>query len=168
MTIMKLKKKKNSWCYPEYWKIKLFLVHWWFLLFMRSSEWIRMNVKISFWEGCLSWQIFFFPFGGGGGWGSFSEASDIFGIHILWRAHLNHRPQHMAGRQVIRNREDKIGFWNFLPSWYTFRTFCLRSQFFLVQNQIVEIQYFHIILREMSNSTWIQQTRKKALNLSDH
>lgn len=85
----------------------------------------------------------------------------IFGIRILWRAHLNHRPQHMAGRQLIRNREDKTGLWNFLPSWYTFRTFCLRSQFFLVQNQIAEIQYFYIILREKSDSTWIQQTGEK-------
>lgn len=86
-----------------------------------------MNVKFPCGNVLLITAIFFFLLVEGVDEEVFLKQAIIFGIHILWRAHLNHRPQHMAGRQVIRNREDKIGFWNFLPSWYTFRTFCLRS-----------------------------------------
>lgn len=75
-------------------------------------------------------------------------------------------PYHMAGRQVIRNREEKIGFRNFLPSWYTFRTFCLRSQILLVQKQIAAIEFFHIISRETKKLNMDPPEKTKTLNLS--
>lgn len=70
----------------------------------------------------------------------------------------------MAGKEVIRNREHKVGFRD-LPSWYTFRIFCLRSQLFLVQKYIAEIHFFHIISSRDEHFNIDPRDKEKALSV---
>lgn len=82
------------------------------------------------------------PVRGRSGGGDQSAARHIFVIHIFQKAHLNPRPEStwqggkLSGTGRIKQTSG--------ISWNTFRTFCVRSQLFLVQNQIAAIHIFQI------------------------